>query len=260
MPPIGFGTWQLHRQEAYEAVSLALGEGYRMIDTARIYLNEGAVGKAIRDSKIPREEIFVTTKLWNTSHGKIRAPRAFNASLRRLKMDYVDLYLIHWPMSKHRNETWKVLEKIQAEGKAKAIGVSNYTVRHLEELMSKSSVLPAVNQVEFHPFIYKEQIELLEFCENHGITLEAYSPLAHGHRMDDAVLIKIAKAHGKSVAQIMLRWAVEHGTVPIPKSTSRERMAENINIFDFKLSSQEIQSINELSDGLRTCWNPEAIE
>lgn len=257
IPRVGFGTWQLHSKEAREAVANALQAGYRLIDTARIYRNERGVGKAIAQSEVPRNEIFITTKLWNFNQGYKSAHRAFNASLKRLGMDYVDLYLIHWPVTDKRQDSWRALEEIHQSGRAKAIGVSNYTVRHLRELLASSGVVPVVSQVEFHPFLYKEQIELLEFCKKHNIIVEAYSPLAHGHNLDNPVLTAIAKKYDKSVPQVMLRWAIQHGTVPIPKSTSPERIKQNIEIFDFELMGNEITQINNLSNGLRTCWNPE---
>ncbi len=259
LPPIGFGTWQMRSREAEKSVKNALDTGYRLIDTARIYLNEPGVGRAIRHCGIAREKIFVTTKLWNASHGSRRPLRAFNASLKRLGLEYIDLYLIHWPIAGKRQQSWQALTEIYHSGRAKAVGVSNYTVRHLEELLSHSDMVPAVNQVEFHPFIYKEQIPLLDFCKKHGIAIEAYSPLAHGHRIDDPILVRIARKRNKSVTQVMLRWAIQHGTVPIPKSRNPVRIRENTDVFDFTLAEQEMDEINALSDGMRTCWNPENI-
>ncbi len=247
-------------RQAKQAVTSALEIGYRLIDTARIYMNERHVGAAIRESNLVRSDIFVTTKLWNFNQGAKKPRKAFDKSLKRLGLDYIDLYMIHWPVPDKRQESWLALEQIYKEGRAKAIGVSNYTVKHLEELLATASVVPAVNQVEFHPFLYEEQAELLEFCKQHGIIVEAYSPLAHGHRMDDPVLVRVAASHGKSVPQVMLRWAVQHGTVPIPKSTNPERIRENFEIFNFELSANEILDINGLSDGLRTCWNPENLK
>lgn len=260
IPMTGFGTWQLHAWEAASVVATALQTGYRLIDTARIYLNERAVGRAVNDSGIPRAEIMLTTKLWNMSHGYKRTHRAFNASLRRLRQEYVDLYLIHWPVADKRRHSWKALEEIYRDGRAKAIGVSNYTVRHLQEMLDYASILPAVNQVEFHPFLYEEQADLLAFCKKHGIVIEAYSPLAHGHGLADPVIAAIAKAHRKTSAQVMLRWAVQHRTVPLPKATAKERIVQNFDIFDFVLSDTDMQAMNGLSRGLRTCWNPEDME
>lgn len=258
IPAIGFGTWKIFPGlPTTKAVLDALAAGYRLIDTARIYGNENGVGKAIRQSALPRSEIFVTTKLWNASQGYKRAHRAFDNSLKRLGLDYVDLYLIHWPVSGKRLESWRALEEIYASGRARAIGVSNFTARHLEELAEHSSITPAVNQVEFHPFLYKDQEELLRYCKQHKIIVEAYSPLAHAHRLQDPTLADIAKKYQQSSAQILLRWAIQHGTVPLPKSTHPERIHENLDIFNFELSDQDMKTINELSDGTRTCWNPE---
>lgn len=257
MPAIGFGTWQIFPNgRARQATQRALEAGYRLIDTARIYGNEHGVGQAINSSKIPRADIFLTTKLWNLSQGYDKALRAFDNSLRRLDMDYVDLYLVHWPVSGKRLDSWRALVEIQASGRAEAIGVSNFTVQHLTELMEHSKVVPAVNQVEFHPFLYKEQIELLEFCAKHGIVVEAYSPLAHGKKTDERVLPPIAQAHGKSSSQVILRWCLQHGTVPLPKSTNPDHIKENLDIFDFELSAEEMRAIDDLSDGTRTCWDP----
>lgn len=257
MPAIGFGTWQiLFNARTKQAVLDALAAGYRQIDTARIYGNEKGVGAAIRESGIDREKIFLTTKLWNSSHGLEKSQRAFDASLDRLGQDYVNLYLIHWPVTGHRVQTWKGLEKIRKSGRAKDIGVSNYTVRHLEELMHHCDVVPAVNQIEFHPFLYEEQLPLLEFCRKHHIMVQAYSPLAHGSGLNDPTLTSLAAVHDKSPAQVMLRWAVQHGTVPIPKSTHAKRIHENLDVFDFKLSAREMEAINKLSNGMRTCWDP----
>ncbi len=260
IPAIGFGTWQLHAWEAKKAVTHALNAGYRLIDTARIYMNESAVGAAIAESEVKREDVFITTKLWNRSQGAKKPHKAFNNSLRRLKLDYIDLYLIHWPVSGKRLDTWQALCEIQETGKAKAIGVSNYTVRHLEELLLSSKIVPAVNQIEFHPFIYEQQKETLDFCKQQGIVVEAYSPLAHGHRMNDPVLQGLAKKHSKSVAQILLRWAIQHNTIPIPKSSTENRIKENFAVFDFELSNDEMDSVNNLSDGTRTCLNPVTME
>lgn len=257
MPGIGFGTWQIMPGKSTKnAVTEALDTGYRLIDTARIYGNETSVGKAIAASGIDRQEIFVTTKLWNMSQGYTKAHRAFHNSLKRLNLEYIDLYLIHWPVTGKRSDSWRALTEILATGKTKNIGVSNYTVRHLQELLAESDVVPVVNQIEFHPFLYEEQREVLEFCREKGIVVEAYSPLAHGRKSDDSVLPPIAAKYGKSSAQVILRWCMQHGTVPLPKSTNPQHIRENLDIFDFELTVQEMAQINGLSDGTRTCWNP----
>lgn len=261
IPGLGFGTWQLAEgSETKDAVTEALEAGYLLIDTAKIYGNEASVGRAVKASHIPRKDIFVTTKLWNSDQGYDSGLRAFEQSLERMGLDYIDLYLIHWPNSAERLDSWRALVEIQRSGRAHHIGVSNYTVRHLQELMEHSDVLPSVNQIEFHPFIYGGQLEVLEFCRAHGIVVEAYSPLARGWKMDDPVLKEVAQAQGRSVAQIMLRWAIQHGTVPIPKATSPERIRENISLFDFELNQEEMAKINALGGGEHLVWDPNQID
>ncbi len=261
MPAVGFGTWQIFPNgRAKKATLSALELGYRHIDTARIYGNERGVGEAIKDSGIRREDVFLTTKLWNSNQGYAQAHKAFEASLKRLGMEYVDLYLLHWPVTGKRLDSWRALEEIYASGQAKAIGVSNFTVAHLEELLQQANIVPAVNQVEFHPFLYKEQVELLEYCKAKGIVVEAYSPLAHGKKTDDIVLPPIVKKHGKSSAQVILRWCLQHGTVPLPKSTSPDHIRQNLEIFDFELSDSDMHAIDALSDGTRTCWDPTTMQ
>lgn len=251
MPAIGYGTWQLDEgDQAFNATSEALHAGYRLIDTAKIYGNEASVGKAIRDSGIAREEIFLTTKLWTSDQGYDRALRAFEESLGALGLDYVDLYIIHWPGDdmERRNESWRAMIDIQASGRAKAIGVSNYNVEQLKEVLA-SSTPPAVNQVEFHPFNYGKQKPILDFCKQHGIVLEAYSPLARSNRMDDPVITKVAERVNRTPGQVLLRWSIQHGAVPIPKSSHSNWIKENIQVFDFELSDEDMESINGMSDG-----------
>jgi methylglyoxal/glyoxal reductase len=257
VPSIGFGTWQLSPEDAYRSVREALKVGYRLIDTARIYRNEEAVGEAINDSGLPRQEIFLTTKLWNSDQGYDSALKAFDASLKRLGQEYIDLYLIHWPGegSQKRADSWKALVEIYKRGSSKAIGVSNYTVRHLEELLGSFDVKPAVNQVEFHPFIYEEQKDLLGFCKSHGIVFEAYSPLARG-RLNDPLLLGIGQKYSKSASQVMLRWALQHGTIPLPRSADESHIAENVEVFDFKLSDDDMAVINAINQAGRTAWDP----
>ncbi len=258
MPVLGLGVYQIRSgRESYQAVSTALEIGYRHIDTASYYGNEEDIGKAVRDSAVPREEIFVTTKLWNSDHGYDSALRAFDASLRRLNLDYLDLYLIHFPVTSLRKESWRALEKILKNGRARAIGVSNYTERHLQELLNQSSIVPAVNQVEFSPFLY--QRDLLEFCRRQGIQLTAYAPLTEGHRLNDPRITAIAKKHGRTNAQIMLRWAVQHEVAVIPKSKHADRIAENADVFSFELTSEEMAILDRLHDGFRCCWDPTSV-
>ena len=261
MPAIGFGTWKIYPNgRAQQATDAALTAGYRLIDTARIYGNEHGVGKAIAErTDISRRDIFVTTKLWNSSHGYEKAIEAHSKSLARLGTDYTDLYLIHWPVGVKRQESWRALCELYKAGRTKAIGVSNYTIAHLQELMDSSDIVPAVNQIEFHPYLYEEQVPLLDFCKRHNIVVEAYSPLAHGRKSGDNRLSELAAKYNKSPAQIILRWCIQHGTVPLPKTTNPDHVRENIEVFDFELSADEMASINALSDGTRTCWDPTFI-
>jgi diketogulonate reductase-like aldo/keto reductase len=247
MPAIGFGTWQiLQGGRSRNAVSEALEVGYRLLDTARIYGNEKAVGDAVKASGLPREDLFVTTKLWNSDQGYDSAIDAFDDSLGRLGLDYVDLYLIHWPASERRHDAWRALLDIHNVGRAKAIGVSNYMVEHLEQVLKRSEVVPAVNQIEFHPFIYQRHKPVLDFCKAHGIVVEAYSPLAQTRQMQQPTIVEIAKRRNKTPAQVMLRWAIQHDTVPIPKSTHGQRMHENLAVFDFELSAADMQLLDHL--------------
>ena len=252
IPKIGFGTWQLeHGDEAREAVRTALASGYRLIDTAKIYGNEASVGEAINSSTLKRSEIYVTTKLWLSDLGYESALDAFNASLKRLNLEYIDLYLIHWPGNNadSRRDSWKALEELVNTGKVKNIGVSNYKPDHLAELLSYCKIKPFVNQIEFHPFIYKKQKATIDFCLANDIKVEAYSPLAQANKLKDETLTAIANAHKKSVAQIMLAWAIAQKTIPIPRSSNKERIAQNFDVFDFKLSREDVERISALSDG-----------
>lgn len=249
LPKIGFGTWKISPDATAElAVIEALNAGYRLIDTAMIYGNEKGVGAAINATDIPREEIYLTTKLWNSDQGYDTALRALDASLQQLGQSYIDLYLIHWPQSQELScESWKALEKVHSEGLAKNIGVSNFDVQQLNDLLDMAHVRPVVNQIEFHPFIYETQKPIIEFCRNNGITVEAYSPLSRGKALDHQKVAEVAKNIGKTNGQVMLRWAIEHGTVPIPKTSHKERMIENLGIFDFELSKEQMQELNSLS-------------
>jgi len=250
MPGFGFGTWQIPDGQAVEkAVKTAIDCGYRLIDTAKIYGNEQGVGQAVKESSVPREEMFVTTKLWNGDQGYHSARKAFEESLEILRLEYIDLYLIHWPGYDpyKRKQSWKAFEDIYSEGLAKAIGVSNFEPEHLDELLSDSTTVPMVNQIEFHPFNFAEQQDTLEYCQRKKIIIEAYSPLARGRLMDDKSITDIAKKYSKTNAQVMLRWAVQHGTVPIPKSAHPGRIKENIDIFDFELDKSDMQALNALA-------------
>jgi diketogulonate reductase-like aldo/keto reductase len=246
MPAIGFGTWQLQQgREAEQSVAAALDAGYRLIDTAKIYGNETSVGQAIKKNGLDRKDIFLTTKLWPSDF--LIAEQAFGDSLERLGVEYVDLYLIHWPNGSTRSTAWEAFEKIHEEGQAKAVGVSNYMVEHLEELFEESELIPAVNQIEFHPFVYKEQQPVLELCRQKGIVVEAYSPLAQGQGLENRMITSIADTYGKSSAQVMLRWAIQHGTVPIPRSSNAGRIRLNLDVFDFELTDQDMAALDDLS-------------
>jgi diketogulonate reductase-like aldo/keto reductase len=256
MPILGLGVYQAEKgEETQQAVLEALKAGYRHIDTAAIYGNEEDVGIAVKKSGIPREEIFVTTKLWNGDQGVENTEKAFNKSLQLLDMEYVDLYLIHWPVKELRKESWQVLEELYQAGKCRAIGVSNYTIRHLEELSKYAKIVPAVNQVEFSTFLYQK--ELLEYCHGKGIQLEAYSPLTRTVKLKDKNIIKIAKKYKKSSAQIMLRWAIQHQVIVIPKSVHKKRILENSQLFDFEIQDEDMKFLDSLNENMRLCWDPE---
>lgn len=255
IPVLGLGVFQASAgDETQNAVRWALDAGYRHIDTARIYGNEADVGEAIRASGVPREEIFVTTKLWNSEHGEKHALHACASSLLRLGLDYVDLYLIHWPVQGLRNETWKAFVELQREGKCRAIGVSNYMIHHLEDLLSRSSVVPAVNQIEVSPFNYPR--DLLRYCADKGIVVEAYSPLTKGQRLDHPAIVDAAKKYGRTPAQILIRWALQHDLVVLPKSAKRERIIENAAVFDFEIEPRDMAALDSLHEGLHTGWDP----
>lgn len=255
IPVVGLGVWQAGRGgETREAVMAALRAGYRHIDTARIYANEAEVGEAIRASGVPREQIFVTTKLWNDDHGYEPALRAFDASAKRLGLDYIDLYLVHWPVGGRRMDSWRALEKLKADGRAKHIGVSNYLVPHLNELFAKANEPPDVNQIEVHPFLQHRETRAL--CAEKKIVVEAYSPLTHARRIDDPRIAAVAKAVGKTNAQVLLRWSIQSGMVTLPKSVKESRIIENAAIFDFELDAAAMAKLDALDEGKATGWDP----
>ncbi|MCW2693462.1 MAG: 2,5-diketo-D-gluconic acid reductase [Mycobacterium sp.] len=261
IPQLGFGVFQVPPDEVIEPVTTAIRAGYRLLDTAAAYQNEEGVGKAIADAGVPREELFITTKLWNADQGYDNALRAFDASLQKLGIDQVDLYLIHWPLPKRDRyvETWKALEKIYADGRARAIGVSNFTERHLNRLLDETDVVPAVNQVELHPRLPQE--ELRAFHAQHGIATEAWSPIGQGKGLlDDPVIGAIAERVGKSPAQVVLRWHVQLGNLVIPKSVTPSRIRENIDVFDFELSAADLGELTALGSGDRVGPDPEEFD
>ncbi len=261
LPWLGLGVFQSPPGGATEgAVGAALRLGYRLIDTASMYGNEADVGRAVRASGIPREEIVVTTKLWHSDHGYEPARAAARKSADLLGLGPIDLYLIHWPRAnspQERLDSWRALEDLRGEGLCRAIGVSNYTVRHLEELLARARVVPAVNQVEFHPFVYDPG--LVAYCATHGIRLEAYSPLTRGRRLREPVLEEIARAHGRTVAQVLIRWGLEHGIVEIPKSVHEDRIRENAGALDFSLGDADVARLDALASGERISWDPTGI-
>jgi diketogulonate reductase-like aldo/keto reductase len=254
IPLVGLGVWQTPVGVTQQAVAAALALGYRHVDTARIYNNEADVGAAVRASGLPREQIFVTTKLWNDDQGYDRALRACDASLDRLGLEYVDLYLMHWPVAGKRLDSWRALERLFEDKRARAIGVSNFLVPHLEELLIKAKHVPAVNQIELTPFLQRRDTRA--FCQQHGIVVAGYSPLVRGRRFDHPVVAEVARRAGRSPAQVLLRWGVQHGHVVLPKSTSRERIAENGALFDFTLDAQAMQKLDGLEENLATGWDP----
>jgi len=255
MPILGLGVYQSPPgRVTRNAVNFALRVGYRHVDTARIYGNEADVGEAVRESGVPRGDLFVTTKLWNSDQGYDSTLRAFEGSLKRLGLDYLDLYLVHFPVPDLRKETWSAMETLLKKGRCRAIGVSNFTIRHLEELIEESHVIPSVNQVEFHPFLYQK--ELLKYCQRKGIQVEAYSPLARGERLKHPRIISLATRYSKTPAQLMIRWGIQHGLVVIPKSTREERIRENSHVFDFDISDDDMRSLDSLNEDLRLNWDP----
>jgi len=256
IPQVGLGVYLSPSGAATrDAVTAALELGYRHVDTARIYGNEADVGAAIQASPVPRDQVFVTTKLWNDDHGYDAALRALDASLARLGLDHVDLYLIHWPVPGKRRDSWRALERAFADGRARAIGVSNYLVPHLRELLGEAKVVPAVNQIELSPFLQRR--DTCALCREHGIVVEAYSPLTRGQRLDHPTVVAIARAVGRTPAQVLLRWNLQHGHVVLPKSVRRNRLAENAAIFDFTLDAAAMAQLDGLEEGLATGWNPD---
>ncbi|MEF9914497.1 aldo/keto reductase [Streptomyces sp. P5-A9] len=260
MPQLGFGVWQVPDDEATAAVTTALEAGYRSIDTAAIYGNETGTGKALATTDVPREELFVTTKLWNSEQGHDSTLRAFDTSLDKLGLEYVDLYLIHWPVPAKDAyvDTYKAFERILADGRAKSIGVSNFLPEHLERLLGETSVVPAVNQIELHPQL--QQAEARAFHAEHGIVTEAWSPLGSGKGLLKVpTVVAVARKHGRSPAQVVLRWHLQTGHVVIPKSVTPSRIAENIDVFGFELDADDLAAFAALDEGKRIGSNPAEV-
>jgi diketogulonate reductase-like aldo/keto reductase len=259
MPLLGLGVYKITEEnEVNVSIQTAVDAGYRLIDTASVYKNEEGVGHGIKDCSVPREELFITTKVWNTAQRLGDIEGAFERSLERLQLDYVDLYLIHWPVKGCYQNTWKEMEKIYKSGKAKAIGVSNFNIHHLEDIIAISDIIPAVNQFEFHPLL--NQMELVDYCHANGIIPQAYSPLARGAYFDREILIAIGSKYGKSPAQIGLRWAIQRNVSIIPKSCQPERIISNADIFDFTLTDEELSLIDTLNENYRISSDPETFD
>lgn len=259
MPQIGFGVFQVPNEETTTAVAAALKAGYRSIDTAAIYGNEEGVGKALAESGINREELFITSKIWISDMGYEQTLKAFDESLQRLGLDYLDLFLIHWPAPEKELyvETWKALEKLYAEKKIRAIGVSNFQPTHLQKLIDATDVVPAVNQVELHPALQNAEVSAAN--AGHGIATEAWSPLAQGALLNDASILAIGEAHQVTAAQVILRWHLQRGRVIIPKSVTESRIVQNLDLFGFELSAEELAAIDALDRGGRTGPDPDSF-
>lgn len=259
MPWLGLGVFKVQEgDEVINAVKAALELGYHHIDTAAIYRNEEGVGLAIKESNIPREELFVTTKVWNKAQGYESTLAAFEKSRAKLGLDYIDLYLIHWPVNGMYVETWKALEQLYREDKVKAIGVSNFHIHHLQDILESCHVKPMVNQVEYHPYLSQRELKL--FCQEHHIQLEAWSPLMQGKILDDPILISLAEKYGKTVAQIVLRWNLQNEVVTIPKSIRPERIKENADVFNFELSLEDMELIHDLNKNERIGPDPDNFD
>ncbi|WP_329610128.1 aldo/keto reductase [Pseudalkalibacillus berkeleyi] len=259
MPRLGFGVFKVEEgSEVVESVKTALEAGYRSIDTAAIYRNEEGVGKAIQEANIPREELFITTKVWNKDQGYESTMKAFEDSLEKLGLDYVDLYLIHWPVEGKYKDTWRAIENLYESGKARAIGVCNFNVHHLKDLMEDADVKPMVNQIELHPKL--TQREVRTFCRDNNIVVEAWSPLMHGKLLEHPVLKEIGDKYNKTPAQVILKWDLQHDIVTIPKSVNPSRIRENASLFDFSLTNEDMQAIDQLNENERFGPDPDHFD
>lgn len=263
MPWLGLGVFKVEEgSELVEAVKAAVKHGYRSIDTAAVYANETSVGQGIRDALadngLKREDLFVTSKVWNADLGYESTIAAYETSLKKLGLDYLDLYLIHWPVAGKYKEAWRAMERLYKDGRVKSIGVSNFQVHHLEDLMKDAEIVPVINQVEFHPML--TQKELRDFTKQHNIQLEAWSPLMQGELLNHPLLKEIAEKYGKSIAQVILRWDLQHGVVTIPKSTKEHRIVENASLFDFELSQEDMDRIDGLNENRRVGPDPDNFD
>ena len=258
IPQLGLGVYKVDNEIAAPLVSHALENGYRLIDTASMYENEVGVGQGIRDSGVPREEVVVATKFWMDGLGFENTLKEFDKSLKLLKLDYLDLYLIHWPAPKRGLlyvDSWKAMEKLKNEGLIRSIGVCNFHTHHIDEILKVAEHKPVLNQVELHPWLTQENV--LEYDTSHGIITQAWSPLARGKILEEPMLETLAKEHGKSVAQVVLRWHIQRGVAVIPKSNSKDRILENMNVFDFELTKDQMEAITALNTNFRTGVDPE---
>ncbi|ARQ03813.1 aldo/keto reductase [Macrococcoides caseolyticum] len=261
MPQIGLGVYKISDETMSEVVNAALDAGYRAFDTAHFYFNEASLGKALKESNIPREELFITTKLWNDHQGYESTKKAFNDSLQKLDMDYVDLYLIHWPCPEDGLfvESYKAMEELYHEGKIKALGVANFKEHHLDKLLQETTVVPAVNQIEYHPIFNQDNLQ--QYCKDKGIAVTAWSPLMRGGELfEDGTLKRIAEKYNKTVAQVIIRWHIDSGRIVIPKSSNIERIKENIDVCHFELMEQDIEAINNLNRNERQFKDPDKIK
>jgi 2,5-diketo-D-gluconate reductase A len=262
IPQFGFGVFQIPPEQTAEATSAALRAGYRHIDTAQMYRNEAAVGAAIRDSGVARSEVFITSKLSNAAHLPADARKAFDNSLSALGTDYVDLFLIHWPLPTRYDgdfiSTWRTLEEFYRDGRARSIGVSNFQPHHLRRIHQECEITPAVDQIEIHPYFTQDDVR--EFCAEHQIAIEAWSPIAQGKVLDDPTITEIAARYGKTPAQVVLRWQIERGDIVFPKSVTPARIRENIDIFDFELSGEDVEAISALNRNERSGADPDKFD
>ncbi|MEI5995594.1 aldo/keto reductase [Candidatus Enterococcus mansonii] len=259
IPRLGLGVWKAQDgEEAMNSVKWALEAGYRLIDTAEVYKNEVSVGEGIRMSGVPREEIFITTKLWNTDQGYESTLKAFDESLNKLGLDYVDLYLIHWPVKGKYKDSWRAMEEIYQSGRAKAIGVSNFHQHHLEDLLKDAQVVPVLDQIELHPRLTQEPLRA--FLAENNIAVEAWSPLGQGNILEEPILVEIGKKYNKTPAQVIIRWHLQNDIIVIPKSVHQERIKQNIDVFDFELTDEDMEQINQLNKNERFGSNPEKFD